>query len=184
MPDISLPMMHQSETLRYAETDAYQAVEMRYDESPYAMVVWLPRKIDGLEALEKALADGEMEKSLKKLAAKPIDLVLPRFKVDSNVSLIDVLASLGMKQAFTPSADFSAITSEPLSISAVVHRALVEVDEEGTEAAAATGIVAVTSALVDRPKPVFRADHPFVFAIRNTTTGDILFMGRLMTPEK
>ena len=90
-----------------------------------------------------------------------------------------------MKQAFTPSANFSGISGEPLWVSAVVHRALVEVDEEGTEAAAATGLVATTAAAVaDRPQPVFRADHPFLFAIRNATTGDVLFMGRVITPEK
>jgi serpin B len=184
LPDLSVPMMHQAEKLRYLETDTYQAVELPYDESPYAMVVWLPRKLDGLAALEKALAGEGFEKSLHKLGRTTIDLLLPRFKVESNLGLVDVLGALGMKRAFTPSADFSGISSEPLWISAVVHRALVEVDEEGTEAAAATGIVATTAAAVDRPQPVFRANHPFLFAIRNTTTGDVLFVGRVVTPEK
>ena len=79
---------------------------------------------------------------------------------------------------------FSGISNEPLWISAVVHQALVEVDEEGTEAAAATGAVAVTTAAVERPqRKVFRADHPFLFAIRNAATGDVLFLGRVVTPE-
>jgi serpin B len=95
------------------------------------------------------------------------------------------LSNLGMRRAFTPAADFSGIVSEPLAISAVVHQALVEVDEVGTEAAAATGAVAVTAAMPEPTQPkVFRADHPFVFAIRNRTTGDVLFMGRVANPAE
>jgi serine protease inhibitor len=184
MAELTVPTMHQEEKFRYLENENYQAVELPYDESAYSMVVWLPRKLDGLAALEKSLVGEGLEKSLAKLGGTKVDLYLPRFKVDSNLGLVDVLGSLGMKQAFTPAADFSGITSEPLWISAAVHQALVEVDEEGTEAAAATGLVAATAALVDRPTPVFRADHPFLFAIRNIQSGDVLFMGRVVTPEK
>jgi serpin B len=91
-----------------------------------------------------------------------------------------------MKRAFTPAADFKGITGESLFISAVIHQALVEVDEVGTEAAAATAIVAVTAAApqLDPPKPVvFRADHPFLFAIRNQATGEVLFLGRVDNPK-
>lgn len=185
MPDVSAALMHQGETFHYLETDAYQAVELPYEGSDYAMVVWLPKKIDGLADVERAVVAKDMHAALDEMARRPVDLYLPRFRVDANLSLVEVLGSLGMKAAFTPAADFSAITSEPLWISAVVHQALVEVDETGTEAAAATGAVAATAAAIDRPRPVvFRADHPFMFAIRDTATGDVLFMGRVVTPEK
>lgn len=87
-----------------------------------------------------------------------------------------------MKDAFSSRADFSGISDQQLSLSAVVHQALVEVDEQGTEAAAATGAIAVTSAIVADPTPkkIFRADHPFLFAIRNHRTGDVFFMGRMV----
>ena len=117
---------------------------------------------------------------------KEVDLFLPRFKVNSQIALAEVLQSLGMKQAFTKSANFSGITDEPLWISAVIHEAVVEVDEKGTEAAAATAIVFPTAAAPaeEPPKPkLFRADHPFVYAIRHRETGDVLFWGRVEKPE-
>jgi serpin B len=117
---------------------------------------------------------------------KEVKLFLPRFKIGATLALADTLAAMGMKKAFTPAADFRGLSEESLSISAVIHQALVEVDEVGTEAAAATAIVAVTAAAPqpDPPKPVvFRADHPFVFAIGNQDTGEVLFLGRVDNPK-
>jgi serpin B len=184
--DVNVPLMHLDHAFRYLETESYQAVEIPYEKSPYAMVVWLPRKVDGLAKLEREWTADRAGKSLANLATVDVDLYLPRFRVEGSLSLAESLGALGMGEAFTPSADFSGISDEPLWISAVVHRALVEVDEEGTEAAAATAIVAPTAAPVEQEpvKKVFRADHPFLFAIRHSGTGQIMFLGRVETPEK
>ncbi len=183
-PEVKVPLMHQDAHFRYLETDQYQAIELPYEGYDSALIVWLPKRLDGLAGLEKSLADGSLTASLEKLNWASVDVFLPRFKVSASTSLADVLASLGMKQAFTPSANFKGITDESLWISAVVHQALVEVDEVGTEAAAATAIVAVTAAAPGPPqkKMVFRADHPFLFAIRQHETGELLFVGRFESP--
>src|SRR5262249_48167529 len=118
-------------------------------------------------------------------AAEPhkVDLTLPRFKITAEADLKKTLTEMGMGQAFTQAADFSAMArGDQLLLSAVVHKAFVEVDEKGTEAAAATGAVAGAK-LLDEGKPVvFRADHPFVFLIRDNQTRSILFLGRLTNP--
>ena len=109
---------------------------------------------------------------------------LPKFKLTGECDLKDALSELGMPVAFDPArADFSGITgTRDLAISAVVHKAFVEVEEKGTEAAAATGVVMTRTAVVAAPPTVFRADHPFFFLIRDTRTGSILFLGRLVRP--
>ena len=149
------------------------------------MVILLPRQVDGLAALEKELTAETLEARLKKLARREVEVYLPRFKVTSQFSLADTLAAMGMTDAFKPGgADFSGMNGrKDLFISAVVHKAFVEVNEEGTEAAAATG-VAVALARAPEPAPVFRADHPFLFLIRHEKTGVILFMGRVANPKE
>ncbi len=106
--------------------------------------------------------------------------------MESQFSLMEALSSLGMRRAFDPrQADFKGITAgQPLFISAVIHKAFIKVDEEGTEAAAATGVVAFGGvAIQKRPEPkIFKADHPFVFAIVHQKSGAMLFMGRVASP--
>lgn len=184
-PDVRVPLMHLEHRFRYLETDTYQAVEIPYENSPYAMVVWLPRQVDGLAKLEADWTRGRAG-SLEDLATVGVDLYLPRFRVERHFSLREVLSALGMGQAFAPAADFSGISDQGLLISEVFHQALVETDEEGSEAAAATALPVRGSAAqpVERVEKVFRADHPFLFAIRHSATGDILFLGRVETPQK
>jgi serpin B len=184
--DIRVPIMHKDSRFSYFETESYQALELPYLQDGMAMVVWLPRKAENLAAVEREISSASIANSLSKLTLTSVEVFLPKFDVDQNTSLGDVLMALGMKDAFSPAADFSGITDERLALSAVVHQALVEVDEQGTEAAAASGAIAVTAAaLPDRgEKKVFRADHPFVFAIRNRQTGHILFAGRVEKPAK
>jgi serpin B len=184
--DVPAKLMRKDARLRYLETDAYQVVELPYTEHDLGLVVWLPKRAEALTELEREICAAPLGKSLAELDATPVELYLPRFKINEPTALADMLKNLGMKRAFEPSADFKGITDEPLWISAVVHQALVEVDEQGTEAAAATGVIAVTAAAPaerDEPKE-FRADHPFVFAIRNRTTNQVLFMGRVVAPGK
>jgi len=119
-----------------------------------------------------------------------VDVYLPKFKLRSQLGLSDALKQLGMATAFSDAADFSAMSSsEALKISEVIHQAVVDVDEKGTEAAAATAVVIMpTSAAFpvrEPPQPIlFRADHPFVFAIRDLRTGAIRFLGRMEQPAK
>jgi serpin B len=113
--------------------------------------------------------------------------LLPSFKLETSYGLNDTFRNLGMPTAFSNQADFSGITTqERLAVSDIIHKAFIEVDETGTEAAAATGIVvSVTSAIIDPiPPKTFRADHPFIFMIEDTRNGNVLFMGKVMNPKQ
>jgi serpin B len=146
------------------------------------MVILLPKKLDGVSELEKGLTCETIAGWLAKLRKREVQVSLPKFKMTSEFELVEVLASMGMPDAFSTKADFSGMSgNKDLFISAVVHKAYVEVNEEGTEAAAATGVgMKLTS--VAPPPPVFKADHPFVFLIRDNHTGSILFLGRMANP--
>ncbi|MHC4625100.1 MAG: serpin family protein [Planctomycetota bacterium] len=179
---VNVPMMNQTETFNYMQAEDFQLLEMPYVEDELSMLIFLPKKFDGLNKFEKTLTSENLSLWLTKLHKTKVIVSVPRFKVTSEFGLSDVLKSMGMKDAFTPQADFSAMSGmKDLFISAVLHKAYVDVTEEGTEAAAATGVVVgVTS--VPPPPPEFRADHPFVFLIRDNRTGSILFIGRVANP--
>jgi serpin B len=185
---ISVPMMHGTEGFDYFENDQVQALRMMYEGEERAMLVLLPRRVDGLAGLEKMLTADHLKAWMGGLRTQKVEVWLPKFRMNSDFMLEDTLASLGMRKAFHPGeADFSGMNGgrEPLFINVVTHKAFVEVNEEGAEAAAATGIVrAVLSAppLRPTPIPVFRADHPFLFAICDVQTGLVLFLGRVMKP--
>jgi serpin B len=181
----TVAMMHQQEHFRLLETEKFQAIELPYAGGSLFMTIVLPRKKDGLAELEPSLTQTNLKQWLTELDQKEVKLFLPRFKVTAEFKLNDVLSKLGMSLAFTPfQADFSGMDgTHELFISAVVHKAFVDVNEEGTEAAAATGVgIALASAPVPQEIPVFRADHPFFFLIRDARTDSILFMGRVTDP--
>jgi serpin B len=183
---VPVPMMNQTETFGYFEDDRLQLLRMPYEGDNLAMVVLLPKKAEGLADLEKTLTAEKLANWTGQLRAQKVEVALPKFKLTSGFSLEDTLQALGMRKAFAGGeADFSGMADarEPLFISAVVHQAYVDVNEEGTEAAAATGAaVGTLSAPVRQAVPVFRADHPFVFAICDARTGVILFLGRVLRP--
>jgi serpin B len=183
---IKTPLMHQQTDVGYAEEETFQAIEMPYSGRELSMVVLLPRKADGLPELEKTVTPDKLASLTSKMRVREVAICLPKFKLETSFVLNQTLEAMGMKRAFSRDADFSGIsTAEALCISAVVHKAYVDVNEEGTEAAAATGVVMrALAAHLPEPVPVFRADHPFLFLIRDTKTGDILFMGRLTSPVK
>jgi serpin B len=182
---VRVPMMNQTETFGYYEDDGLQVLRLPYAGKYLAMVVLLPRQRDGLDRLERSLTAEKLTSWLGSVNEQEVILSLPRFRLTGSFSLADTLEALGMKKAFSNSeADFSGMNGgrEGLFISAVEHRAFVEVNESGTEAAAATGVAAGTlSAPPTRPH-VFRADHPFLFAICDVQTGAILFLGRVSNP--
>ena len=180
-----VPTMRQTGAFKYAETEDLQALELPYKKCGLAMLVILPKKKAGLSHLETKLDHAALESLMGDLKHKRVRLALPRFKMETKYTLNKPMQSLGMKLAFAPgAADFSGITeNEKLYIRTAIHKAYIDVDEEGTEAAAATGIVMrTTSAHIDPPTP-FIADHPFMFMIRDTRTGVILFMGRILDPR-
>jgi len=149
------------------------------------MIVLLPKQTGALADLEEALNFDNLSQWLAELRRRKVIVSIPKFKMTSRFSLANVLASMGMTNAFSPSAaDFSAMTGKKdLFISAVIHKAYVDVNEEGTEAAAATGIVAGITAVGPERIPVFRADHPFLFLIRDNRSAAILFLGRMINPK-
>jgi serpin B len=145
----------------------------------------LPKAKDGLKALENSLSGDKLDGWLAQAQNQKVIVFLPRFKMTQEFALGGTLASMGMTDAFSSRADFSGMDgARDLFISAVVHKAFVEVNEEGTEAAAATGVAMAASAFRPQPIPVFRADHPFIFLIRDTHSGSILFLGRMTDPSK
>jgi len=179
-----VPMMSQTADFPYGEEEGFQAIELPYKGEELAMVALLPRKPDGLGALEKSLAPDRLAAWLAKLERQEVVVAVPRFKVTSELKLADVLAALGMRDAFAlPPADLSGMTgTKDLFLNTVVHKAYVDVNETGTEAAAATGAVAAITAV--RPRVVFRADHPFLFLIRERRSGALLFLGRVVNPKE
>jgi serpin B len=179
---VNVPMMSQTGKFSYMETDTTQVLELPYVNDELSMVILLPKKIDGVSELERELARDNLAGWLDRLRKCEVRVFLPRFKMTSEFELAGVLSSMGMPDAFCSKADFSGMTgNRDFFISAVVHKAYVEVNEEGTEAAAATGVVMKLTSVAP-PPPIFRADHPFVFLIRDNQSGSILFMGRLANP--
>ena len=178
------PLMYRHADMSYAETADYQVIELPYKGQETAMLVWLPRKADGFADLETKLSAKSIADTVKALTpGTDVELTLPKFKVETEYSMGEPLTALGMKDAFDENkADLSGMHSGggKLFISAVVHKAFVDVNEEGTEAAAATAVVIMwTSARVPAEPKVFRADRPFLFAIRHLPTGAVLFLGRV-----
>jgi serpin B len=177
--------MNQTSHFGYAETPAAQILEMRYAGSGIAFDVLLPKTLTGLPDLEKSLTFESLTGWLGDLPSRNVQVSLPKFRAESEFSLRKTLSTMGMPTTFTDTADFAGIDPKRgLAISEVVHKAFVDVAEQGTEAAAATGITMRATAMRVSEQPVvFRADHPFLFLIRDTRSGVVLFIGRLMNPR-
>ncbi|HUT58590.1 MAG TPA: serpin family protein [Phycisphaerae bacterium] len=183
---VEVPMMSQKHRFGYLETEDLQALSMPYWMHDLSMFVILPKKADGLAAVEKKLTANDLSKILAGVKPEEVQVSLPRFKFTSQFRLADTLAKMGMPDAFAAeTADFSGMTTmEKLFISEVIHKAFVAVDEEGTEAAAATAVIMPgMAAPAPREPKIFNADHPFLFLIRHNRTGAILFMGRVANPK-
>lgn len=179
---LAVPMMHGTATRSYLRGDGYQAVLLPYRDVGLAMAVLLP---DGpLTALRPKVAAAGLAGLLAGTATHQVTLSLPRFRLEAAFDLIPALERLGITEAFGGDADFGGITSaEPLQIGAVAHKAYIEVDERGTEAAAATGVVIRTRAAVRPLQPVTMVvDRPFLFAIVDTSTGLPVFLGQVIRP--
>jgi len=187
---VTVPMMCRQELFGYMETKSFQALRLPYAGWDLSMLIFLPRKVDGLPSFEESFTPREVENWLDMLSLQEVRVFLPRFRVTSAFTLNQVLAEMGVRLPFDASAaDFSGMTaSKPLFISLVVHQAYVDVDEKGTEAAAVTALTAPRCARSPWPRrvsiPVFRADHPFLFLIVDHRSGSILFLGRVTNPKE
>jgi len=179
-------LMHLTSDLAYAEADGWQLLELPYVGDKLDLVVLLPREVEGLKGMEDSLNQSTLDRWLAQARPQKVEVFLPKFKLTAQFSLAKCLVEMGMADAFSGRADFSGMDgARDLCLSAVVHKAFVDVNEEGTEAAAATATVARSMAVMrPRPTPVFRADHPFIFLIRDHHSGSILFLGRLVDPTR
>jgi serpin B len=168
---------------RYASGSGWQAVELPYANGSLAMTIVVP---DDLATFERSLDAARFAQVTASLQPTDVELTLPRFKIETKSDLSPMLEGMGMPLAFDPNrADFSGITTqEQLYISAVVHQANIAVDEKGTEAAAATAVeIAAAASLAPSNQVTLHVDRPFIFAVRDTNTGAILFLGRVSDPS-
>lgn len=179
---ISVPMMHQTESFGTMFGDGYRAVVLPYVGNQLSMMVIVP-DYDQFADVESRLSPGFLDAILANLQIGKVKLGMPKFKIETSFELEGALTALGMPDAFDPKrADFSAMDGKKdLYIGAVVHKAYVSVDENGTEAAAATAVIMEAMAMPVEPM-VFDVDRPFIFVIRDNPTGTILFVGRVTNP--
>jgi len=185
---VKTPLMHRGGSYNFFDGGSFKALEIPYKNNELSMIVLLPNDVDGLKALEQSLTAAKLRDWTGKLHyVRRVIVTLPRFTMTRAFELNDAMAALGMKQAFVRTeADFSGMTGKPeLWIGSAVHKAFIDVNEEGTEAAAATGISMRAGAAFREPPPtIFRADHPFLFVIRENNSDNILFMGRVTDPTR
>jgi len=179
---VQVPTMAQKSVFLYFSNDSAQIIELPYRGSELSMIVLLPQGKGGLTRLEAELTLNTFTNWIDRMYRADVDVLLPKFRIDSRFSLGQSLASLGVRDAFDEArANFSGITSDrPFFISSVEHGAVIEVDEEGTVAAAATG---ASFGCAAKPMPaIFHADHPFLFIIFDRPTRMVLFVGRVANP--
>ena len=182
-PPVVTPMMCLTDSFRHATVGDVEILELPYTGERLSMILLLPTEADGLPALEAKLSAVQLEKWLAPLESSKMRCSIPRFRLTWEASLSAILQSLGMRKAFGAGADFSGMGGTPgaIFLSEVFHKAFVEVNEAGTEAAAATAVL-MTRSMASPDQ--FIADHPFLFLIRDSQNGTILFMGRLEDPTK
>jgi serpin B len=183
---VTVPLMFAKAPVGFAAPadTGLKVAELPYKGDDVSMIVLLPDAVDGLAALESKLTLENLSRWTSDLHRQDVLVYLPRFSVESSFGLTPTLSAMGMPLPFSDGADFSGMNGKrDLLISAVIHKARVDVDEQGTEAAAATGVVVGLTAARPSEPPAFRADHPFVFVIRHKPTGAILFVGRVVNPE-
>ncbi len=184
---VRVPMMTQLEAFPYTEDEQVQVLEMPYEDDELAMLIVLPNDLDGLDAVEADLSAERLDGWVEDLVTQDVDVSVPRFEMRHELALDDALEALGIVDAFEQSAaDFTGIVDAAdmngaYYLHAARHQAYVKVDEKGTEAAAATGFAGGDDD--DADYPLFIADHPFVYVIRDKLTGAVLFMGRVENPS-
>jgi serpin B len=177
---VTVSMMKQAYFYGYTDGTGYQAVTIPYENNHLSMTIIMPDE-GQFESFQDSLDWQEVSVIISGIKGQEVILTMPRFRFSSEFKLSEVLEAMGMKLAFSSSADFSGITgSEGLSISSVLHKSFISVDEKGTEAAAASAVIMAGAAPLQPPSMTI--DHPFIFLIRDAPTGAVLFVGRVMDP--
>ncbi|OGU59405.1 MAG: hypothetical protein A2V66_16195 [Ignavibacteria bacterium RBG_13_36_8] len=177
---VSCIMMTTTDSLDYYENDLFQAVDLPYGNEDYNMTIFLPKTGKTVDDVINNISDQNLQLWIDSFEKTEVDLSMPKFKLEYEITLNDVLSSLGMSIAFTTAADFTNMyTPGDLFISLVKHKSFVEVNEEGTEAAAVTAVVIELTAILNQ---IMRVDHSFFFVIRENVTQSILFMGKIVQP--
>lgn len=181
---LSVPMMKNEGTYNFLSHAQFDLLEIPYRGQDTAMDILLPRYKYGLGEIEKSLTEEKFSKWISEMKFERVEVSIPRFTFNSYFQLKDILISLGLENAFSGESNYSGITKDKLFLSEVVHKTFIHVDEYGTEAAAATATMmfGATSLEIKKPK-TFKADHPFLFVIRDTNKNAILFMGRVEDPS-
>jgi len=180
-------MMNAEHNMSYATDDKFELVSVSYTKGEASMLIFLPKSKENFNDALKSITFERYSALLKKLKEEKVNLQIPKFTMTTEFELSQTLSSMGMPLAFTDNADFSGMTGEKdLKIDKVIHKAFVDVSEKGTEAAGATAVIMVTkSAAIDKEKIIyFKADHPFIFMIKDNATGQLLFVGVLNNPAK
>jgi serpin B len=181
---LQVPMMNQTAEFKYTEQEDFQGLQLGYVEDELSMIILLPGENLDLAEFEKKLTAENLAGWSAGFVKRQVRVSIPKFKQLSQFSLAGILRSMGMTEAFSTDADFSGMNGKrDLFISAVIHKAFVDVNEEGTEAAAATAVAVAVTAVQPKSIPVFRADRPFLLIIRDNQSGNILFLGRVMHPK-
>ena len=187
-----VPTMHQTSSLPFLQRDGLKGLALPYQSERLSMLLVLPDAADGIEALEQSLSAARLDALVQGLVRQRVVVSLPKFEINpsDSIALRDALEKLGVVLAFDRRrADFTGIADPPdpsdrLFVSGVFHKAFVKVDEKGTEAAAATGVAMARTVGLSPAEPVeFKADHPFLFFLRDETSGLVLFMGRVSDPS-
>lgn len=181
---VQVPMMSQTDSFDYGQGDGYQAIKLPYQGAPVSMLFILPEE-GRFEEVEGRFSPALMDEVASNMVYRPVELSVPKFTFESEFNLSETLAQMGMPAAFGGEADFSGMTgNRDLNISDVVHKAFVAVDEEGTEAAAATAVIMAEMAAMPMDDAVImKLDRPFLFLIRDDDSGTILFAGRVLDPD-
>jgi serpin B len=172
----------EDERFNYGESDNMQIIELPYNGNDTSMIIILPK--ENLTSIEASLNLENLELWKSSMFNQKVNIFIPKFKFETKYMMKPMLIEMGMPEAFSDNADFSGMTGKKdLKISQVIHQAYVDVNEEGTEAAAATAVVFEVTAINPGSIKVFRADHPFIFIIQQKDSGNILFMGRVENPN-
>jgi serpin B len=179
---VKVPMMSIiGEEFNYYETEKLQIIELLYEGEDLSMLIIIPKEND-LKSLEESLSLEKLSELRSNLSEQQVDVYIPKFKFETKYFMVKTLKEMGMPTAFSMDADFSGMDgTKDLFIANVIHQAFVDVNEEGTEAAAAAGVVMELKAVMPT---VFRADHPFIFMIQERETNNILFLGRVIDPTQ
>jgi serpin B len=179
--------MQETVELRHSSTNDLDALELPYDDQDLAMYVVLPKSRDGVRDLEKRLTGQQLRDLISGLSRKQVNVQLPKFNVRSTIDLKPILISMGLNSLFSNEANFHRFSDQPTQIDSSVHEAYLNLDENGTEGAAATGFAGRAMASIDHdfdPVTPFKADHPFLYTVVHRQTGAVVFLGKVNSVEQ